>query len=83
MYEGHLIDMVPRGGDFYANERGKKVGLINVCTDDWKERLTAEHNVTFSLASLINESMKLVEAPKGETIEGEVEKQRKNGETGE
>jgi hypothetical protein len=58
MYEGHLIDMVRRGGDS-TRMSAVKLGLLNVGGEDWKERLTGEHNVTISLASLVEESMKL------------------------
>ncbi len=64
MYEGHLIDMVRRGGDS-TRMSAVKLGLLNVGGEDWKERLTADHNVTFSLAGLIQESMKVV----GQTID--------------
>jgi hypothetical protein len=70
-YEGHLIDIARRGGDS-TRMSAIKLGLLNVGGEDWKERLTAEHNVTFSLASLIEQSMKLVEPSKdGPLIEHE------------
>ena len=49
-----------------------KLGLLNVGGEDWKERLTAEHNVTFSWANLLAESLKPLDAPSTVTIEGEV-----------
>ena len=73
VYEGHLIDIVRRGGDS-TRMSAIKLGLLNVGGEDWKERLTAEHNVTFSLASLIDESMKL--APR--VIEGQLIEQPKD-----
>ena len=57
-YEGHLIDMVRRGGDS-TRMSAVKLALFNVAGDDWREKLSAEHNVTFSLAALVQESMKL------------------------
>ena len=71
-YEGHVIDIARRGGDS-TRMSAIKLGLLNVGGEDWKERLTAEHNVTFSLAGLIDESMKL--APK--VIEGQLIEQPK------
>lgn len=62
MYEGHLIDMARRGGDS-TRMSAVKLGLLNVGGEDWKERLTADHNVTISLADLVQDSMKLVSGP--------------------
>ena len=61
-YEGHLIDMVRRGGDS-TRMSAVKLALINVAGNDWREKLSAEHNVTFSLAALVQESMKLAASP--------------------
>lgn len=69
-YEGHAIDIARRGGDS-TRMSAIKLGLLNVGGEDWKERLTAEHNVTFSLASLVKESMQLAQ-PDPKLIEGEV-----------
>jgi hypothetical protein len=71
MYEGHLIDIARRGGDS-TRMSAIKLGLLNVGGEDWKERLTAEHNVTFSWANLLAESLKPLDAPSTVTIEGEV-----------
>ena len=54
-----------------------KLGLLNVGGEDWKERLTAEHNVTFNLGDLIKQSMAL----DGKVIEGQLIEQRKDDET--
>jgi hypothetical protein len=48
---------------------GAKRGLLNVGGEDWKEGPAAEHNVTFSIGSLIEKSMKLAEGPKPLTLE--------------
>ena len=72
-YEAHLIDIARRGGD--STRLGAiKLGLLNVGGEDWKERLTAEHNVTFSWSQLLQESLKVADEPKAITIEGEVVK---------
>lgn len=60
-YEGHLLDIVCRGGDS-TRFSAVKLGLINVGADDWKEKLTTDVNATFTLASLVTESLKLVDA---------------------
>ena len=65
-YEGHLIDMVRRGGDS-TRFSAVKLGLINVGADDWKEKLPADVNVEFSLAALVGESLRLAEP---RTIDG-------------
>ena len=57
-YEGHLLDIARRGGDS-TRMSAIKLGLLNVGGEDWKERLTAEHNVTFNLGDLIRRSMAL------------------------
>ncbi len=66
-YEGHLIDIARRGGDS-TRMSAIKLALLNVAGEDWKERLTAEHNVTFNLGDLIKQSMQL----EAKTIEGQV-----------
>lgn len=68
-YEGHAIDIARRGGDS-TRMSAIKLGLLNVGGEDWKERLTAEHNVTFSLADLVKQSM-LLGPPDPKVIEGE------------
>ena len=77
MYEGHLIDIVRRGGDS-TRMSAIKLGLLNVGGEDWKERLTAEHNVTFSLGDLIKQSMVL----DGKVIEGQLIEQPKDDDPG-
>jgi hypothetical protein len=57
-YEGHLIDIARRGGDS-TRMSAIKLGLFNVGGQDWKDRITADHNVTFSLGDLIKQSMQL------------------------
>ncbi len=59
-YEGHLIDMVRRGGD-PTRMSAVKLGLLNVGCEDWKERLTSEHKVAFSWSQLLQESLKPLE----------------------
>ena len=76
MYESHLIDIVRRGGDS-TRMSAIKLGLLNVGGEDWKERLTAEHNVTFNLGDLIKQSMAL----DGKVIEGQLIEQDKSDET--
>ena len=73
-YEGHAIDIVRRGGDSTRASMTLR-GLVNVGGEDWKEKVTAEHNVTFSLAGLVQESMKLV----GPTIDGQLVEQPNSG----
>jgi hypothetical protein len=65
-YEGHLIDIARRGGDS-TRMSAIKLGLFNVGGQDWKDRITADHNVTFGLGDLIKQSMQL----EGKLIEGE------------
>ena len=77
MYESHLIDIVRRGGDS-TRMSAIKLGLLNVGGEDWKERLTAEHNVTFNLGDLIKQSMAL----DGKVIEGQLIEQPKDDEPG-
>jgi hypothetical protein len=55
-----------------------KLGLLNVGGEDWKERLTAEQNVTFNLGDLIKQSMAL----DGRVIEGSLTGQSKSDEPG-
>ena len=76
-YEGHIIDITRRGGDS-TRFSAAKLGVINA-GEDWRDRSETSTNVTFSLAGLIGESMKLVTSP---TIEGEVVDpiKRENGE---
>ncbi len=57
-YEGHFIVMARRGGDS-TRMSAVRLGLLNVGGDDWKERLTAGREVTFSLGDLVKQSMKL------------------------
>jgi hypothetical protein len=76
-YEGHLIDIVRRGGDS-TRMSAIKLGLLNVGGEDWKERLTAEQNVTFNLGDLIKQSMAL----DGRVIEGSLTGQSKSDEPG-
>ena len=80
-YEGHLIDLVRRGGDA-TRMSAVKLALVNCGGDEWKEKPIVETNLTFSLAGLIHESMKLVPAPIGQNIEGEVVEQSAGGRTG-
>ena len=56
-YEGHLIDMVRRGGD-PARLSAVKLGLFNVGGDDWRDNLGNRSNGTVTLASLFAESVK-------------------------
>jgi len=81
LYEGHLIDIARRGGDS-TRMSAIKLGLLNVGGDDWNERLTAEHNVTFSLGDLVKESMKQAEQPPASVIDGQLIEQEKSNETG-
>jgi hypothetical protein len=74
-YEGHLIDMVRRGGDS-TRFSAVKLGLINTGGDDWKDKLTADHDVAFTLGDLIKQSMQLPVAPAPAVIEGESIKDR-------
>ena len=76
-YESHLIDIVRRGGDS-TRMSAIKLGLLNVGGEDWKERLTAEHNVTFNLGDLIKQSMALDD----KVIEGQLIEQPKDDESG-
>ena len=76
-YEGHVIDIARRGGDS-TRMSAIKLGLLNVGGEDWKERLTAEHNVTFNLGDLIKQSMAL----DGKVIEGQLIEQPKDDEPG-
>jgi hypothetical protein len=65
-YEGHLIDIARRGGDS-TRMSAIKLGLFNVGGQDWKDRITADHNVTFSLGDLIKLSIQL----EGKIVEGD------------
>jgi hypothetical protein len=70
-YEGHLIDMVRRGGDS-TRLSAVKLCLINCGADDWKERVTSDHSVTLSWANLLADSLRPIdEAPKTITLEHE------------
>lgn len=69
-YEGHLIDIVRRGGDS-TRFSAVKLGLINVGAEDWREKLGSDTNVTITLASLITESLKPDYASNTVTIEHE------------
>jgi hypothetical protein len=66
-YEGHLIDIVRRGGDS-TRFSAVKLGLINTGGDDWKDKLKADHSHTFSFGDLIKQSMQI----EGKILEGEV-----------
>jgi hypothetical protein len=68
-YEGHLIDIARRGGDS-TRMSAIKLGLFNLGGQDWKDKLTTDHNVTFSLGDLIKQSMQL----ETKLIEGEQSK---------
>ena len=71
LYEGHLLDMVRRGGD-NAQLSAVKLGLINCGADDWKERVTSDTRVTLSWANLLVESLRPVdEEAKTVTLEHE------------
>ena len=70
-YEGHLLDLIRRGGDS-TRLSAVKLGLINCGGDDWKERVTTDHSVTLSWASLLAESLRPIdEAGKTVTLEQE------------
>jgi hypothetical protein len=67
-YESQLAEMSRTGGDS-SRFNAIRFALINVAADDWKEKLTSDYNMTFSLAGLITESMKLGPAPEVLMIE--------------
>ena len=59
--EGHLIDIVRRGGDS-TRFAAVKFALINCGAEDWKQKLPDDLSVEFSLAALVDESLKLAQA---------------------
>ena len=67
--EGYPIDIVTPGDDS-TRMSAIKLGLLNVGGDDWKERQTADHYVTFSWTDLLNEPMKEIEGVKIVKMEG-------------
>ena len=69
-FEGDLIDVKQRGGDS-SRFQAVRFGLLNLAPDEYKDKTTTESTLTITLASLIQDSMKLVNAPEPVTIEGE------------
>ena len=66
-YEGHLIDLVRRGGDS-TRFSAVRFALVNVARYDWREKVAAEPSLTFDLGALIRQSMELaVPIVEGET----------------
>lgn len=66
-FESDFIDMKQNGGD-NVRFQAVKLGMMNVAPDEYKEKISSEATITITLATLIQESMKL--APP--TIDAEV-----------
>jgi hypothetical protein len=66
-------DTVFRRGRQSPVRRRKTATTLSVKTggDDWKERLTSEHEVEFSWADLLQESLEPLGGPKAIRIEGD------------
>ena len=65
-FEGHVIDMTRRGGDS-TRFSAVKFALINA-GDDWRDKSESSTNVTFTLAGLLGDAMKVVSPPTVEPV---------------
>lgn len=73
-YENELIDMKQKGGD---NTRFQAVrfGMINVAPEEYKDRVAGDTTINITLATLIRDSMKTVNAPSVNTIDATADTQ--------